>query len=126
MKALIAMLLVTFSGAALAADDSDIPLTEHEFVDRIKTVDKSQILAQLGEPARAVDVKDDATGEVMGSIWHYNYLNTGENGDYYKTTELDFVGDKVVTVVFSTVEDDGDDAAPDEQTRPDLSRPNDF
>lgn len=109
MRVLIAALLASLSGVAVANND-EIPLSEHEFVARIKTAGKAEIVAQLGEPARAVDVKDDETGEVMGSIWHYHYLNTAENGDYYKTTELDFVGDQVVTVVFSTMEDSGSDA----------------
>jgi hypothetical protein len=106
MRVLTAALLATLSGAAMASTD-EIPLTEHEFVARIKTADKAQIIEHLGEPARAIDVKDDETGEVMGAIWHYYYLNTSESGEYYKTTELDFVGDKVITVVFST--HDGED-----------------
>ena len=108
MRVLTAMLLAGLSAPAMANSD-EIPLGEHEFVERIKTADKAEIVAQLGEPARAIDVKDDETGEIMGSIWHYHYLNTAENGDYYKTTELDFVGDQVVTVVFSTMEDTGSD-----------------
>jgi len=106
MRVLTAALLVSLSGVAMAGGD-EIPLSEHEFVAHIKTADKAQIVEHLGEPARAIDVKDDETGEVMGSIWHYHYLNTAVNGDYYKTTELDFVGDQVVTVVFSTMDDDG-------------------
>jgi hypothetical protein len=105
MRVLTAVILVSVSGLAMASSD-EIPLNEHEFVARIKTADKAQIIEHLGEPARAVDVKDEETGEVMGSIWHYHYLNTAENGDYYKTTELDFIGDQVVTVVFSTMEGD--------------------
>lgn len=101
MRVLTTALFVSLSGIAMAGSD-EIPLSEHEFVARIQTADKAQLIEHLGEPARATDVKDDETGEVMGSIWHYHYLNTSENGDYYKTTELDFVGDKVITVVFST------------------------
>lgn len=104
MRVLTTALFVSLSGIAMAGSE-EIPLSEHEFVARIQTADKAQIIEHLGEPARAIDVKDDETGEVMGSIWHYHYLNTAENGDYYKTTELDFVGDKVMTVVFSTMED---------------------
>lgn len=109
MRVLTAALLASLSGVAMASGD-EIPLSEHEFVARIKTADKAQIVEHLGEPARVIDVKDDETGEVMGSIWHYYYLNTAVNGDYYKTTELDFVGDQVVTVVFSMMEDDGSGA----------------
>lgn len=77
----------------------EIPTTEKEFVEGIKTVNKDQILEQFGEP----HVRDDVVGpdgEVIASVWHYRYLNTDENGSYYKTTELDFVRDKVVMVVF--------------------------
>ena len=106
MRVLATLLLASLSGGAWANSD-EIPLSEHEFVERIKTTGKAEIVAQLGEPARAIDVKDDETGEIIGSIWHYQYLNTAENGDYYKTTELDFVGDQVVTVVFSAMDDTG-------------------
>lgn len=109
MRVLAAIVLASLSGLAQANSD-EIPLNEHEFVERIKTTGKAEIVAKLGEPARAIDVKDDETGEIMGSIWHYHYLNTSANGDYYKTTELDFVGDQVVTVVFSTMEDNGSEA----------------
>jgi hypothetical protein len=37
---------------------------------------------------------------VVASIWQYDYINTDEKGEYYKHTELDFVDNKVVTVVF--------------------------
>lgn len=104
MKLLVAVLLAGLSGAATAASD-EIPLNEQDFVERIKTADKTQIVEQLGEPARAIDITDEETGAVMGSIWHYHYLNTSDNGDYYKTTELDFIGSRVVTVVFSMMED---------------------
>lgn len=107
MRALAVAILFSLSGVAMA-DGEEFPVNEHDFVARIKTADKAQIVEHLGEPAKAIDVKDDDTGEVMGSIWHYHYLNTAENGDYYKTTELDFVGDQVVTVVFSTMEDTGE------------------
>lgn len=82
-----------------AKQDREIPTTEKEFVEGIKNVNKDQILEQFGEP----HVRDDVVGpdgEVIASVWHYRYLNTDENGSYYKTTELDFVRDKVVMVVF--------------------------
>lgn len=108
MKVLIAMLFAGFSVAAIAASD-EIPLTEQAFVDRMKTADKALIVAHLGEPATAVEVTDEETGLVMGAIWHYHYLNTSDEGEYYKTTELDFVGDRVVTVVFSMSDVSADD-----------------
>jgi hypothetical protein len=39
-------------------------------------------------------------GKASASIWQYHYLNTDVNGNYYQTTELDFVDDRVVMVVF--------------------------
>jgi hypothetical protein len=125
MRVLATLLLASLSGGAWANSD-EIPLGEHEFVERMKTTGKAEIVAQLGEPARAIDVKDDETGEIIGSIWHYQYLNTTENGDYYKTTELDFVGDQVVTVVFSAMEDTGSDTPtikPEEPEEPELIQP---
>lgn len=102
MRFLSLFLLLALSGAALAGND-EIPLNELGFIDTIKSASKERIVDQLGEPARMVEVTNE-NGEVFASIWHYYYLNTTEDGDYYKTTELDFVGDRVVTVVFSNTE----------------------
>ena len=107
MKALFVSFVLAFAGYAYAQPlpageaqrNVEIPTSEKEFVETIKTVDKAQILAELGEPALRDDVKGP-DGEVIASVWHYSYLNTDENGAYYKTTELDFVRDKVVMVVF--------------------------
>lgn len=107
MKALFVSFVLAFAGYAYAqplpAGEAqrkvEIPTNEKEFVETIKTVDKAQILEQLGEPALRDDV-NGPDGEVIASVWHYSYLNTDENGTYYKTTELDFVRDKVVMVVF--------------------------
>lgn len=107
MKAVFASFVLAFAGYAYAQPlpageaqrEVEIPTSEKEFVETIKTVDKAQILEQLGEPALRDDVKGP-DGEVIASVWHYSYLNTDENGTYYKTTELDFVRDKVVMVVF--------------------------
>jgi hypothetical protein len=93
------ILLLSLPGIAFA-DRNEIPLNELGFVDSVKVAGKARIVEQLGEPVKAVDLTD-RNGEVFASIWHYHYLNTSEEGDYYKTTELDFVGDQVVTVVFS-------------------------
>ncbi|HEU4707785.1 MAG TPA: hypothetical protein VFS17_00555 [Methylophilaceae bacterium] len=77
----------------------EIPTGEKEFVEVINEVNKQQILDQFGEPSIRNDVMGpDGSTEI--SVWHYKYLNTDENGEYYKTTELDFVQDKVVMVVF--------------------------
>ena len=109
MKSLLLTLFVAFASAGLAhanepqANEPDqtveIPTSEKEFVETIKTVDKQKILEQFGEPS----IRDDVIGpdgEVVASVWHYRYLNTDEKGEYYKTTELDFVQDRVVMVVF--------------------------
>lgn len=45
---------------------------------------------------------DDRSGEVIGVIWQYAYLNTNEEGDYYTATELDWIDDKVVTSYSAT------------------------
>ncbi|HYG31938.1 MAG TPA: hypothetical protein VD810_03005 [Methylophilaceae bacterium] len=118
MKALFLALSLALAGPAFAQPmltdgpqgKSEIPTTEKEFVEGIKTVNKDQILEQFGEP----HVRDDVVtpdGEVIASVWHYRYLNTDESGSYYKTTELDFVRDKVVMVVFMN-HDIADEAPP--------------
>jgi hypothetical protein len=109
MKALLLLLSLALAGTAYAQPNMlaggqakkniEIPTNEQAFVETIKNVDKAQILEQLGEPALRDDVVGP-DGEVIASVWHYSYLNTDENGTYYKTTELDFVRDKVVMVVF--------------------------
>ena len=109
MKALLLSVILALAGTAAYAQPSlvggpaqkhvEIPTSEQDFVEAIKTVDKAQILEQLGEPALRDDVKGP-DGEVIASVWHYTYLNTDANGTYYKTTELDFVRDRVVMVVF--------------------------
>ena len=78
----------------------DIPTEEKAFIDSIHQFTKAQIIAMLGEPAKADDVKLKDSGRVVASIWHYHNLNTDANGAYYPTTELDFIDDKVAMVVF--------------------------
>jgi hypothetical protein len=94
----------TFAGEAAnkyAEDQSVlIPTVETEFVNVINSFDKAKIIAQFGEPAKADDVKVKGTGKIVASIWHYHFINTAADGTYYETTELDFIDDKVVSVVF--------------------------
>ncbi len=78
----------------------EIPTTEKEFVAAINNYSKEQIIAQLGEPARAEDVKLKDSGKVVASIWYYHNINTAEDGTYFPTTELDFIDGKVVQVVY--------------------------
>jgi len=79
---------------------NEIPTDEKAFVDIINKFDKLKIVELLGEPAKAEDVKIKGTDKVVASIWHYHNLNTDADGTYYPTTELDFIDDKVVQVVF--------------------------
>ena len=78
----------------------EIPTTEKEFADAINSYTKEEIIAQLGEPAKAEDVKLKDSGKVVASIWYYHNLNTAPDGSYYPTTELDFIDGKVVQVVY--------------------------
>jgi hypothetical protein len=77
-----------------------IPTAEKDFVDAINGFEKAQIIAQFGEPAKADDVKVKGTGKIVASIWQYHFINTASDGTYYETTELDFIDNKVVSVVF--------------------------
>lgn len=79
---------------------TELPTEEHAFVQAIGKLDKAKIVALLGEPAKADDVKLKDSGRVVASIWHYHYINTSPEGTYYETTELDFIDDKVDVVVF--------------------------
>jgi len=79
---------------------SELPMSEKAFVDAINKFDKKTIVEQLGEPAKADDVRLKGSDKVVASIWHYHDINTAEDGTYYPTTELDFIDDKVVQVVF--------------------------
>jgi len=106
--------LSMFLSAASIADDVEVrPLTdeptsgdlvlptqEKAFVAAINKFDKKSIVEQLGEPAKADDVRLKGSDKVVASIWHYHNINTDEDGAYYPTTELDFIEDKVVQVVF--------------------------
>lgn len=78
----------------------NIPIEERAFVDAINGFTKEQIVAHFGEPSKADDVKIKGTNRVVASIWQYHNINKAENGVFYPTTELDFIDDKVVQVVF--------------------------
>lgn len=79
---------------------AEIPIIEQDFVKSINKFTKAQIIEQFGDPAQADDVKIKGTGKVVASIWQYHYINTSADGEYYETTELDFIDDKVVMVAF--------------------------
>lgn len=106
MRALFLSFLLVFSGAAIAGNTADnplpseIPTAEKDFVAIINQYDKAKIIEQFGEPAKKEDMKIASSGEIVASIWQYHFINTNAEGAYYETTELDFLGDKVVMVVF--------------------------
>ncbi len=99
MKAILAALVLFLPAVAFA--DGALPLDETNFVAAVQNLTKDQIVALLGEPTTAIEVKDNSTGELVGYAWDYDHLNTSTTGDYYKTTELDLVDDRVVTIIFS-------------------------
>jgi hypothetical protein len=90
------------------ANETEIPTVEKDFVGAISGFDKTKIIAQFGEPAKADDIRIKGSGKVVASIWQYHFINTAADGTYYETTELDFIDDKVVQVVF--LNNDGSDA----------------
>jgi len=89
----------------------EIPTAEHAFVDSIPYFDKAKIVALIGEPSFKADSTDPDTGKIDASVWRYHYLNTNESGEYYQTTELDFVEDQVAVIVF--MNNDGEDVPND-------------
>lgn len=103
---LAVLLATTLSSTAFADEDKTqtlntvIPTEEKAFVDAINKYDKATIIAQFGEPAKAEDVKIKNSGKIVATIWHYHNINTAADGSFYPTTELDFIDDKVVQVVF--------------------------
>jgi hypothetical protein len=107
-KTVVATSLLTgilLSGIAMADDtktapSNTLPLEEKAFVDAINKFDKTKIIAQLGKPAKEDDVKLKDSGKIVASIWQYHNLNKAADGTTYQTTELDFVDDQVVQVVF--------------------------
>jgi len=93
----------------------DIPIVEKAFVNAINGFDKAQIIAKFGEPAKADDVKIKGSNKVVASIWQYHNINKSEEGVFFETTELDFIDDKVVQVVF--LNNNGEDIANAEEGR---------
>ena len=110
MKALLALPLLLLP--IIAGAVGELPTEETAFVDAVQHMRKDKIAEFLGEPANAIEVKDKRSGELIGYIWNYSYINTSPEGDYYKTTELDFVGDRVETIVFSNEDEVAQNDAP--------------
>ena len=102
MKKILVTLLLSFTSIAFAEQvpaEVSISNAEKAFIDRIQGFEKAQIIQEFGEPSKVEDLKTNDE-KVVASIWQYHYLNTDANGEYYQTTELDFLDDKVVMVVF--------------------------
>lgn len=99
------------SGAPLWAGTTaaTIPQDEQGFVNAVGKLTRAQLVALLGEPARAEDVKLKDSGRVVASIWHYHNINKDAKGAFYPTTELDIIDDQVSVVVF--LNNDGSDAS---------------
>ena len=111
---------ILLASTALADDaktvptTGNLPLEEKAFVDAINKFDKTKIIAQLGKPAKEDDVKLKDSGKIVASIWQYHNINKAADGTLYPTTELDFVDDKVVQVVF--LNNDGSESINSGQT----------
>ncbi|MEZ0210221.1 MAG: hypothetical protein ACAH08_04650 [Methylophilus sp.] len=106
---LATLALITLSSTALAGNTTEkFPEDEQGFVTAIGKLKRSEIIALLGEPARAEDVKLKDSGRVVASIWHYHNINKDPQGAYYPTTELDLIDDQVSVIVF--LNNDGSDA----------------
>ncbi len=102
VKKILVTLLFSFTSIAFAEQvpaEVSISNAEKAFIDRIQGFEKAQIIQEFGEPSKVEDLKTNDE-KVVASIWQYHYLNTDANGEYYQTTELDFLDDKVVMVVF--------------------------
>lgn len=93
-------LVQTVVAEEILTKNAEIPTLEQDFVKSINKFTKAEIIEQLGEPAKADDVKIKGSGKVVASIWQYHFINTAADGAYYETTELDFIDDKVVMVAF--------------------------
>jgi hypothetical protein len=115
MKNLLVTLPLLLLPAAGHAEGG-LPLDETSFVDAVQNMTKDKIAELLGQPANSFEVKDKFTGELLGYVWNYQYLNTSDDGNFYKTTELDLVNDRVATIVFSNGEESTENDTPMEGT----------
>lgn len=107
--AVFASVLMSGSLSVWAEDaKKSIPQDERTFVDTVGKMKRAEIIALLGNPDKAEDIKLKDSGRVVASIWHYHNLNVDAKGAFYPTTELDIIGDQVSVVVF--LNNDGSDA----------------
>ncbi|MDP8566864.1 hypothetical protein [Methylophilus aquaticus] len=110
LKAVLAASFATVSLSVWSGESpAPLPADEQGFVDAVGKLNRSQIIALLGEPARAEDVKLKDSGRIVASIWHYHNINKDAQGAFYPTTELDIIDDQVSVVVF--LNNDGSDAS---------------
>jgi hypothetical protein len=108
-KQFLAILLILSPHLFAFADEIDkstLPVDEKSFIEAISRFNKDEILKALGEPASKEDIKIKSSDQVVGSVWQYHHINTAENGNYYPTTELDFLDEFVETVVFKNNNDE--------------------
>ena len=117
MKPWIALLAVVLAPPAFAASVEAIPEREPEFVDTVQKLNQQEIAELLGDPAYQTDIRNKM-GDVVGAIWHYHAVTTTEDGQYYPTTELDFIGDRVVNVILINSDIDGNTMGPDDDQTP--------
>jgi hypothetical protein len=117
LQSLAGMLLMGWGlhAYAEAPAPNSLPKEEKAFVDAIGKLKKAEIVALLGEPAKAEDVKLKDSGRVVASIWHYHFINqSATTGEMYPTTELDFIDDNVNVVVFLNNDGSEKSVAPSE------------
>ncbi|MCX7628469.1 MAG: hypothetical protein N2Z69_08690 [Methylophilaceae bacterium] len=111
MRLPTALILLATSSVALAEIET-IPTDETAFLETIPHVAPSKVVELLGEPEKTITIRDEDSGEEIGAIVYYRYLNTNSEGEYYKTTELDYLRGRLMMVVFSNTElETADDSA---------------
>jgi hypothetical protein len=106
MKTLVALLMFTLAGACLA-EGKKIPLDEYGFIAAIPNTSITEVMDALGTPDR-VTAHTDSSGRTVASVVRYRNLVTDTQGDLYKITDLEVVGDKVVNVRFTNNDSDED------------------
>ncbi|HEY3327071.1 MAG TPA: hypothetical protein VGK14_07845 [Novimethylophilus sp.] len=108
MKNWLISMALALASPAFAASTDTIPAREPDFVTTVQSLNQDEIAELLGAPAYQYDIRNDE-GDVVGAIWHYHHVTAADDGQYYKTTELDFVGGRVVTVVLINTDDSSAD-----------------
>ncbi len=124
MKKLLVTVLISLTSIAFAEQvpaEASVSNAEQAFIDRIQGLEKAQIIKEFGEPSKIEDLKTNDE-KIVASVWQYHYLNTDANGQYYQTTELDFMDDKVVMVVF--MNNDGSEIPKDAVSSPATKKAN--